>query len=134
MLTELRALGIQLALWTGRDRVSADWLLKHHQLDTFFSAMVCGDDLPSHKPDPAGLRSIMARLGVTPEETLYVGDADVDVLGGVECGVDTLLIRHEREIELPIATKTWRMVASPREAFAVVLECVQKFRGNPVEA
>jgi HAD superfamily hydrolase (TIGR01509 family) len=133
VLGQLRESGIQVALWTGRDRVSADWLLKNHQLDTYFAAMVCGDDLPSHKPDPAGLGEIMRRLGVKPEETLFVGDADVDVLGGVGCGVDTLLIRHDREIELHIATKSWRMVGSPAEAFSVVLDCVQKFSGNGIE-
>jgi HAD superfamily hydrolase (TIGR01509 family) len=126
LLARLQALGVQVALWTGRDRSSADWLLKNHGLEGYFAAVVCGDDLPSHKPDPAGLREILSRLAVRPEETLFVGDADVDVLGGVQCGVDTLLIRHNREIELHIAAKSWHTVASPNEAFAVVLSCVQK--------
>ncbi|MGH7959739.1 MAG: HAD family hydrolase [Opitutaceae bacterium] len=134
LLGSLRSLDVQLALWTGRDRVSADWLLKSHQLEGYFSAIVCGDDLPSHKPDPAGLREIIRRLDVTPTETLLVGDADVDVLGGVGCGVDTLLIRHNREIELHIAAKTWRTVTSPDEAFSLVLSCVQKFSQNGIEA
>jgi HAD superfamily hydrolase (TIGR01509 family) len=127
LLASLKSHDIRLGLWTGRDRVSADWLLKSHDLDGYFETAVCGDDLSSHKPDPAGLREILRRLEVKPEETLLVGDADVDVLGGEACGVDTLLIRHQREIELPVASKSWRMVASPNEAFSIVLECVQKF-------
>jgi hypothetical protein len=63
-----------------------------------------------------------------------VGDADVDVLGGAGCGVDTLLIRHDREVELHIAAKSWRTVASPNEAFALVLSCVQKMPQNVFEA
>jgi phosphoglycolate phosphatase-like HAD superfamily hydrolase len=86
---------------------------------------VCGDDLPTHKPDPEGLREIVRRLGVRPEEVLFVGDADVDVLGGVGCGVDTLLIRHTREIELHIISKSWRTVASPGEAFEVLRACIE---------
>jgi HAD superfamily hydrolase (TIGR01509 family) len=125
LLTGLRSLGVQVALWTGRDRDSAGGLLKSHQLEGFFATVVCGDDLPSHKPDPAGLREIMRRLAVTPEETLFVGDADVDVLGGVGCGVDTLLIRHNRDVEIHISAKSWRIVTSPKEAFALVLGCVQ---------
>ena len=74
---------------------------------------------------PAGLLEIMRRLGVKPEETLLVGDADVDVLGGAAGGVDTLLIRHNRAVELHITAKTWHTVASPTEAFSVVLSCVQ---------
>jgi pyrophosphatase PpaX len=134
LLAELRDLDVQLALWTGRDRESADWLLQSHDLQGFFATVVCGDDLPSHKPDPEGLREIMRRLGVKPADTLFVGDADVDVLGGVACGVDTLLIRHNREVELHIAAKSWRMVASPADAFALVRSRVQKFPQNTIGA
>lgn len=125
LLATLRSMDVQVALWTGRDRESAEWLLKAHDLAGFFATAVCGDDLPTHKPDPAGLREIMRRLNVTPAKTLFVGDADVDVLGGAGCGVDTLLIRHRRTVELQIAAQSWRTVASPGEAFAVVLSCVQ---------
>lgn len=134
LLGQLRALGVQVALWTGRDRSSADWLLKHHALEGYFSTILCGDDLSTHKPDPAGLREIMRRLAVQPGETLFVGDADVDVLGGAGCGVDTLLIRHNRAVELPISAKSWRTVASPSEAFALVLGCVQKISTNSINS
>jgi HAD superfamily hydrolase (TIGR01509 family) len=125
-LERLRRAGVRLALWTGRDRASAAWLLREHQLERFFDVVVCGDDLPSHKPDPAGLRHILETLTVKPEETLFVGDADVDVLGGVACGVDTLLIRHSRTVEKAISARSWRTVASPLEAFEAVLACLAK--------
>ena len=129
LLGKLQTLGVSVALWTGRDRLSTAWLLREHALEGYFRTTVCGDDLPSHKPDPEGLREIMRRLQVKPEETLFVGDADVDVLGGVGCGVDTLLIRHSRQVELHIAEKSWHTVPSPRHAFEVVLNCVQKISG-----
>lgn len=134
VLNQLREHGVQVGLWTGRDRVSADWLLRHHGLEAYFSAIVCGDDLASHKPDPAGLIEIMRRLKVAPGEMLLVGDSDVDVLGGVGAGVDTLLIRHERAIEAEIAAKTWGIVASPDDAFAEVLKCVQNISRNRSDA
>jgi HAD superfamily hydrolase (TIGR01509 family) len=121
LLDELNQNGIKTALWTGRDRVSCDWLLREHQLTGYFAAVVCGDDLPTHKPDPEGLREIMRQLGVSAADTLLVGDADVDVLGGVACGVDTVLIRHTREIGESVAAKCWRMVTSPAEAFKLVI-------------
>jgi HAD superfamily hydrolase (TIGR01509 family) len=120
LLEALRAQAVRTALWTGRDRVSADRLLREHALGGFLDTVVCGDDLPTHKPDPAGLREIMRRLGVAPAETLFVGDADVDVLGGVACGVDTILIRHNRTVEAHIAAQTWQAVPTPAEAFALV--------------
>jgi phosphoglycolate phosphatase-like HAD superfamily hydrolase len=124
LLQALRAQGIQRAIWTGRDRASAEWLLREHALEGEFDTMVCGDDLPTHKPDPEGLREILRRLRVSEVETLLVGDADVDVLGGAACGVDTLLIRHAREIDARISGQCWHTVPSPAEAFAAVLGCL----------
>jgi pyrophosphatase PpaX len=124
VLEKLRLRDVSLAIWTGRDRESAEWLLHRHGLGGFFETVICGDDLPSHKPDPAGLKTILARLGAAADEALLVGDADVDVLGGAACGVDTLLINHAREVELAVQAKTWRTVSSPFEAYELVLRCV----------
>jgi pyrophosphatase PpaX len=134
VLNQLRQHGVRVGLWTGRDRVSTDWLLHQHELDGYFSTVVCGDDLSSHKPDPAGLLEIMRRMDVLPGETLLVGDSDVDVLGGVGGGVDTLLIRHARAIEAGIAAQTWEIVASPHDAFSTVLRCVQNISRNESDA
>jgi len=111
----------RLGLWTGRDRASTEDLLAAYGLGRFFSVSVCGDDLCSHKPDPAGLLNILQRLAVEPGETLYVGDADVDVLGGAAGGVNTVLIRHERDIGPAIAARAWQTVDSPRQAFELIL-------------
>jgi HAD superfamily hydrolase (TIGR01549 family) len=122
LLETVRNAGVRTAIWTGRDRGSAARLLEEHRLGVFFSTVVCGDDLPTHKPDPEGLREIMRRLDVRAEHTLFVGDADVDVLGGADCGVDTLLIRHARQVENHIVARSWRTVVSPADAFDVVLQ------------
>lgn len=120
LLDSLRALGVRSAIWTGRDRKSTEVLLARHGLAEHFTTVVCGDDLPTHKPDPEGLREILRRLAVPPAEAIFLGDADVDVLGGVACGVDTILIRHDREIEAHITARSWREAASPAEAYALV--------------
>lgn len=124
VLEKLRNRGVSLAIWTGRDRATTDWLLEHHGLTRYFETIVCGDDLPTHKPDPQGLREILRRLDVQAQNALFVGDADVDVLGGFACEVDTLLIRHSRDIEAEILAKSWRLVTTPVESYQVVLGCV----------
>jgi HAD superfamily hydrolase (TIGR01509 family) len=131
MLERLRARGTPCAVWTGRDRASTSWLLRQHGLEAYFATVVCGDDLPSHKPDPAGLREVMRRLAVTPGETLLVGDADVDVLGGVACGVDTLLIQHARRADGQILARAWRTVPTPADAFDLVLDWVENPAATP---
>lgn len=124
LLERLHTQGVQLAIWTGRDRASGTFLLRELGLDSFFATVVYGDDLPTHKPDPAGLKEIMRRLNVPAEEALFVGDADVDVFGGVACGVDTVLIQHQREIAAATRAQSWRSVAGPGEAFELLLSCV----------
>jgi HAD superfamily hydrolase (TIGR01509 family) len=124
LLERLAARGVQAAIWTGRDRESTDTLLREHGLGDLLAVVVCGDDLSSHKPDPAGLRAILNRLGCAAAEALFVGDADVDVLGGHACGVDTILIRHERAVGSDILARAWRVVATPVEAYDCVLRWV----------
>lgn len=125
LLADLHAADIALAVWTGRDRESTEHLLREHGLARYFRAVVCGDDLPTHKPDGGGLAEILRRLGIGAADTLLVGDADVDVLGGVSCGVNTLLIRHTRAVEPEIVRQAWRTADSPGEAFAVVRELLR---------
>ncbi len=126
MLAQLEAAGVKTAIWTGRDRLSTEVLLRSLGLERYFSVVMCGDDLPTHKPDPAGLREIVRRLNVRPEETIFIGDADVDVLGGNGCGVDTILIRHAREIADDVVKKAWQTVATPGEAFDLVVRFIAK--------
>ncbi|MDO8540377.1 MAG: HAD family hydrolase [Opitutaceae bacterium] len=124
LLAELHAAGIALGIWTGRDRESTAYLLREHRLDHFFRDVVCGDDLPTHKPDPAGLQELLRRMGTSATDTLFVGDADVDVMGGVSAGVRTLLIRHSRRIDAGIMEQAWRTAAASSEAFSAVRTCV----------
>ena len=120
-LGQLRAGGVKLALWTGRDRASGEALLREHELEKHFSTAIYGDDLATHKPDPEGLRDILRRLDVTACETIMVGDADVDVLGAAACGVDALLVRHARVVPEAVCAQSWQIVGSPGEALALLL-------------
>ncbi len=120
LLDHLRGARHPLGLWTGRERETTEWILTEHGLGPKFDACVCGDDLPTHKPHPGGLEETLRQLGVTREQALFVGDADVDVIAGVECGVRTLLISHDRPVDPALRAQAWRAVTTPAEAYAVV--------------
>lgn len=47
-------------------------------LDELLEVVVTSVDAGAAKPDPAGLLVALDRLGATPAEALFVGDADVD--------------------------------------------------------
>jgi phosphoglycolate phosphatase len=48
-------------------------------LAPYFSSIYGGDSFTAKKPDPLGLETLMAEAGVTPEETIMIGDSDVDI-------------------------------------------------------
>jgi len=130
MLDALHKRGLALAIWTGRDRITTEAILSAHGLNRYFTVVVCGDDLATHKPHPEGLVTILRRLNVSPSDTLYAGDADADVLGGDEAGVRTVLISHGREVEPLIQGKAWRHVENPPEAYALIADTVARVVEN----
>lgn len=52
------------------------------------SAVIGTEDITVYKPDPDGLFKAMALMGITPEETLYIGDSIVDAETAENAGVD----------------------------------------------
>ncbi len=78
LLHELDAAGHLLAVATGKGRAGLDHALATSGLVTRFHATRCADEgFP--KPHPDMLLHLMDRLGVTPRETLMVGDTTHDI-------------------------------------------------------
>ena len=53
-------------------------------------AIVSGDTTPHAKPHPEPLLEAACRIGVAPEECLYVGDDERDVVAGLAAGMKTV--------------------------------------------
>ena len=86
LLAELKALGVELAVYSNK----ADGFSRR-LMDTFFPhtfALVRGklEGVPV-KPDPTGVRAVLKELGAQPEQTLFVGDSNVDILTGHNAGL-----------------------------------------------
>lgn len=94
-----RAEHTEMAVLTNKpERFSAE-LIAGLGLEGWFSRIYGGNSFDTKKPDPFGLRRIMAELGSGPEETLMVGDSAVDVRtaknAGTACAGVTYGIRPE---------------------------------------
>jgi putative hydrolase of the HAD superfamily len=85
-LAGLAAHGLALA-------VVANWdyglheLLRRHELDRWFGAVVVSAEVGAEKPDPAPFRAALERLGVAPDRALHVGDDEVDEQGAAAAGM-----------------------------------------------
>jgi len=55
-------------------------------LSEHFFQIYGGNSFATKKPDPEGLNALIVEAGVAPEETLMIGDSDVDVLTARRAG------------------------------------------------
>jgi beta-phosphoglucomutase len=74
-LGELRQRRVPMAVASSGSSSRVHFMLRSLGLQTCFSAVVTGDDVPSGKPDPAIFRSAAEQLGSPPTETLVFEDA-----------------------------------------------------------
>jgi phosphoglycolate phosphatase len=67
-----------MAVLTNKPLAPTRKLLAALHLAPFFASVVAGDGPHPRKPDPQGLRSLMADHQVRPEQTVLVGDSPID--------------------------------------------------------
>lgn len=91
-LEKLKSQGKTLGIVTTTSRLALQNGLNKHDLNQYFSTLVCGDDVEKHKPDPEPVLLALENLGVGPEGVVFVGDTEKDILAGNAAGVDTILV------------------------------------------
>ncbi len=92
LLTDLRDAGVDIGIATSKRRSSAEATLRAVGLDSVIPVTVAMDDTDVHKPHPAPLLLALERLGHSPSESAYVGDAVVDVLAAKAAGMDAIAV------------------------------------------
>jgi phosphoglycolate phosphatase-like HAD superfamily hydrolase len=85
------SLGGKNSIVTHRGRASTTELLAAHGMSAYFSGCAARDDGYPRKPDPAAFLAVLQAHGLKPEETITVGDRDIDMLAGKAAGVLTCL-------------------------------------------
>jgi len=99
MVQNLHRQGFFLGIATGKGRRGLDRELTQHSCGSFFHASRCADETFS-KPHPQMLLEIMDELGVSPTETLMIGDTEYDLLMARNADVAAAAVgygAHERE-------------------------------------
>ena len=107
LLRELRARAIRTAVLSNKQDNAVRPLCAHYFPDLLDAATGPADGRRT-KPAPDGVEYLMHLLGVTAQQTLYVGDSQADVQTGLNAGVRTVAalwgFRSRSELEAVGAT------------------------------
>jgi phosphoglycolate phosphatase len=77
-LATLRTLGLTLGICTNRDRASTEVLLAQAGITGVFDVIVGMGDAPHPKPAADPLLMVLQKMGLSAEQTLFVGDSYMD--------------------------------------------------------
>ena len=106
-----------LSLVTGKPKVNTYSCLKNVGVEDVFDYIVCPEDCPLPKPDPAPLKMALNHYNIEPREAVYIGDAVNDIRASKNAGVSVIgvtwggLNREEMEGESPdYIADTWQEV------------------------
>ena len=122
LLNDLKKDGVKLAVLTNKVDKIARLVVEEYFPGVFDWVQGSVNGLPA-KPDPALLRQLMEKMGASAEETLFVGDSEVDIQtacnGSIKsCGV-LWGFRDREELERQGA---YVLAEDARELYAVIRE------------
>ncbi len=92
LLETLKKKGIKLAVFSNKPHAETRKVTETVFGTGLFSDIEGQKDDVPRKPDPAGLWDVLASLDVKKEETLYIGDSEVDVATGKAADLTTLCV------------------------------------------
>ena len=124
MLDTLKASGIKLALLSNKLQAFTERIVHHYfgdRLDLIFGQR----EGIEKKPAPDGVFEIMKHFDVSADETMFIGDSDVDVLTAKNAGVPCLGVSWGFRGREDLVRAGANMIAdNTEEALKVLLEYV----------
>jgi HAD superfamily hydrolase (TIGR01509 family) len=94
MLNLLKTNGILRVINTNRT-TSMKFIMEHFGLWPFFDMVVTALDVKNPKPHPESVEMILQRLNLSKEETIFVGDSEVDQQAAKSSGVKFIAYKNE---------------------------------------
>ena len=82
-------------IYTHRGQASTIYYLEKYDLSKYFSALITADDGFPLKPNPDALLHLSEKFCIDKQKALMIGDREIDVLSGVNAGMDGCLITNK---------------------------------------
>lgn len=87
LLSAMAARGLRLAVHTNRTS-TVETLLEHFEINQYFHPVISAGSLKRPKPDPEGIRLILADWSLPKEAVAYIGDSALDERSAKAAGID----------------------------------------------
>lgn len=87
LLAAIEARGLRWGIVTNKPEGLAVGVVDGFGWTSRCAVLVGGDTLPKRKPDPAPLLLACERLGIAPDEAIYVGDDERDIVAARAAGM-----------------------------------------------
>ncbi len=93
LLQAIEHKGIKWGIVTNKPRRFTVGLIESMglNLQSRAACVICGDDAPQPKPSPLTLLMACEQIKVKPENCIYVGDAERDIIAGKTAGMKTVV-------------------------------------------
>ena len=92
--------------------------------------VVAGHTVFPHKPDPSAAKDVAAKLGVAPEECVFVGDSDIDMKTAVNAGMYPLgVLWGYRGMDVLVSAGAKSMVSAPDALASKIISLGEKPAG-----
>jgi len=117
VLNTLESANIAWGIVTNKPAYLTDPLAEHMGLATRAACIISGDTTSNSKPHPEPILHACNEAGVSPEQCIYIGDAERDIEAGRRAGTATLtaLFGYIAEHDEPELWGADKMIHSPLE-------------------
>ena len=92
-------------------------LLLEFNMENLFSDIITAEEGYPRKPDPTCFHEMMKRNNISPDETLSIGDRELDIIAGKAAGTKTCLFSPDNHI---IKTKTDITVKNYKDLYDII--------------
>ena len=95
-----------------------------------FSLIVTSDQMERPKPEPDALLLAAHKLGVKPENCVYVGDSELDMLAARSAGMLAIGVAATKKIEKSLAAKGAHLIIPNISELPAAISLVEKIGGG----
>lgn len=125
-LLHLKQAGYKVAAVTSRNAVELEHLHADFPFTTHLDAAICSSDVLMPKPNPECAYLACERLGVEPEEAVYIGDSVFDMKCARQAGITAIAVTYGTGLEPALAAESPAMIVrSPEELLAWAREATR---------